>query len=356
MVKLSLSDEQREQLIQLEKCGRNHEERWHARVILDLGFGLTRPEVARRHARSISGVDKTLACFRLEGVSGLLSRRFFRRELKIGQVGIELLAEAMRQSPRALMPDQPKADRNLWTLGLLADYLELRTGRRISLETVRRHLIQVGWTTKSPKLSCHSPDPQYQEKMDAIARLRSQAQEADPSSPLVFHYDQARLERQPTLRRCYRPKGKHEPIPHPGEQQSHYLHGAVSYPDGQWYCRDLPRMTASCVVEFCQMLMEDFPQRPIWLIMDGAPAHRSIAFGEFLAANPRLKVQFQPTYAPWTNPVERIWQAMRPAATHCHTFAHLTEVIQAAMRWSDGLTNDPPRACRLAAFQPAEPS
>lgn len=181
MVKLALSDEQRQQLQQLKRGGRNHEERWRASVIVDLGKALKRAQVAERNDCSVSGVDKTIARFRSGGVPGLKSPRFKPRGRKVGAAGLALLAEALRQTPRAACPGQPQFERSLWTLQLLVSYLQGQLGIAVSLETMRRYLLQMGWRTKSPKLSCRSPDPEYGAKMQAIGRLRKQAEKGGPA-------------------------------------------------------------------------------------------------------------------------------------------------------------------------------
>lgn len=151
-----------------------------------------------------------------------------------------------------------------------------------------------------------------------------------------------------------RPRGPHQPLPHVGQQQRCYLHGALCYPTGQWYFRVLPRMDTGSVLQFCQALLADFPDREIWLIMDSAPAHHSKAFTKFLEDHPRLHVQYQPTYAPWTNPVERVWQEMRRWVTHAHELPVFADLLAAADRWCRRLTQNPTWARRLASFQGAE--
>lgn len=151
-----------------------------------------------------------------------------------------------------------------------------------------------------------------------------------------------------------RPRGQPRPLPHHGKQQRCYLHGALCYPTGQWFFRVLPRMDTNCVLQFCQALLTDFPGREIWLIMDSAPAHHSKAFAQFLEAHPRLHVQYQPTYAPWTNPVERVWQEMRRWVTHAHDLFEFADLLAAADRWCCRLGLAPRAARRLASFQSAE--
>lgn len=176
MQPIQLTDEQRLALCQLKRDGRNHEERWRAGVILDVAKGLRRAVAAERNDCSVSGVDKVLIRFRTAGVEGLRSVRFKPHKRKLDPAGFELLGAAMQQTPRAVLPGQPEFDRSLWTLDLLVRYLRQAVGVEVTDDTVRRYLLQLGWTTRAPKLTCHSPDPQYTEKMTAIKELREAAE------------------------------------------------------------------------------------------------------------------------------------------------------------------------------------
>jgi transposase len=176
MKPINLTDEQHRALWQLKRDGRSYEERWRASVILDLGKGLGRAQVAERNDCSISGVDKVLIRFRGGGVEALGSARFGPRKRKLDAAGFQLLDQAMQQSPRAVCPAQPEFDRSLWTLDLLVRYLHQAVGVQVTDDTVRRYLLQLGWTTRAPKLTCRSPDPEYSAKMETIGELREAAE------------------------------------------------------------------------------------------------------------------------------------------------------------------------------------
>jgi transposase len=172
MEPISLTDEQSQALHDLHHDGRNHEERWRAKVILDRAKGLSRGAVAERNGCSVSGVDKCLIRFREAGVDGLRSTRFGPRKRKLDAAGFELLDFVIRQTPRAVFPGEDEFDCSLWTLDLLVQTLRRLVGVEVTDDTVRRYLLLLGWRTRSPKLTCKSPDPEYSAKMVAISQLR----------------------------------------------------------------------------------------------------------------------------------------------------------------------------------------
>jgi len=158
------------------------------------------------------------------------------------------------------------------------------------------------------------------------------------------------------LRRCYRPRGPHRPLPTNLPKQVRYLHGAVSYPEGACYFRVQKGMTAACCIEFLRGLLAQFPGREVRVILDSAPGHRNHAMTKFLGQNPRLQLQYQPTYAPWTNPVERVWQELRRSVTHCHALAGLEAVVSKALSWCQRFAATPTAVRRLVSFQSAQTS
>jgi transposase len=61
------------------------------------------------------------------------------------------------------------------------------------------------------------------------------------------------------------------------------------------------------VIEFLQHLMRHL-RRPLLVVWDGLPGHRSTAVRDFVAAQGRrLALEWLPGYAPELNPVEHIW-------------------------------------------------
>lgn len=186
MIRLALTEAVQRDLLQLKRDGRTHRERWRASIILDAAKGMTEAQLAERNDCSLSGVEKTLARFRRGGITALLSASCKPHQRKLQAAGMDLMAEAIRQSPRSLCPDDPHYDRSLWTLQLMADYIAAHTGVHLGIETVRRYLLQLGWRTKSPKLSCTSPDPEYAAKMTAIASLRERAEKGGPARRCSF--------------------------------------------------------------------------------------------------------------------------------------------------------------------------
>lgn len=64
-------------------------------------------------------------------------------------------------------------------------------------------------------------------------------------------------------------------------------------------------------VDFCKRLLYDTPG-PVFLVLDGHPAHRSRVAKKFAAdSDGRLRLCFLPGYSPELNPDERVWKQVK---------------------------------------------
>lgn len=70
-------------------------------------------------------------------------------------------------------------------------------------------------------------------------------------------------------------------------------------------------LNAEKFIEFCTRLMHDAPG-PVYLVLDGHPAHRVAATKKFVAATEgRLTLFFLPGYSPELNPDEWVWKSVK---------------------------------------------
>lgn len=67
-------------------------------------------------------------------------------------------------------------------------------------------------------------------------------------------------------------------------------------------------VNAGVFIDFCKRLLAD-ASRPVYLIVDGHPAHRAKATATFVASTDgRLRLIFLPGYSPQLNPDEWVWK------------------------------------------------
>ncbi len=58
--------------------------------------------------------------------------------------------------------------------------------------------------------------------------------------------------------------------------------------------------------------------KKIYLVWDNWPVHKHPQIQKVLAQQPRVQVLWLPTYAPWLNPIEKLWRWTKQKVTHVH--------------------------------------
>ena len=70
-------------------------------------------------------------------------------------------------------------------------------------------------------------------------------------------------------------------------------------------------LTGARFIEFCRKLMTD-TDRPVYLVVDGHPTHRSKLVKEFVASTEgKLRLLVLPAYSPQLNPDEWVWKNVK---------------------------------------------
>ena len=195
----------------------------------------------------------------------------------------------------------------------------------VSLALKRR-----GIRLKRGRLRLHSPDPAYCTKLIWIAQALARAVSA-PTRFVVVWGDEVSIYRQPTLATRYFPVGEE-----PTADLSHKANtrfrlcgglaagtGAVTYVTGK-----KTGITKLC--QFLNALRERYPTETLTLIWDNWPIHRHpdvLAKASMLG----IHILWLPTYAPWTNPIEKLWRWLRQEIVHHHHRADQWEEMKAAV-------------------------
>jgi transposase InsO family protein len=192
-------------------------------------------------------------------------------------------------------------------------------------------LKRLGIRLKRGRLRVHSPDPAYATKLAWIAQALAAAVAA-PEQYVVRWGDEMSLYRQPTLADRYFPRGEEPTAPLSHKANTRYRlcaamaagTGAVTYVSGK-------RTGVEKLCQFLGALRARYPAATLVLIWDNWPVHRHpdvlTAASEF-----GIAILWLPTYAPWTNPIEKLWRWLRQEIVHHHRCADAWEEMKAAVR------------------------
>ena len=226
-----------------------------------------------------------------------------------------------------------------WRLGALlaaCGWLRLH-----SLPGLWQLLRRLGISLKRAREHVHSPDPDYRAKLETIHHHLA------PAVDLVF-VDEFTLSRQPSLASADEGRGHVQPYAELGytSNRTWRIIAAVPAWTGQVNWLSASALSVGRLVAFYQQLWAAYPGAPVvYLVEDNWPLH---FHPNVLAAlqpqcspwpfpqpaswrghppSPRAKrlnlpIQLLtlPTYASWTNPIEKLWRWLRQDVLHLHRF------------------------------------
>lgn len=244
--------------------------------------------------------------------------------------------ESFRVALQAAVEQEPRAVGqrfSIWDCANLAQYLAQQGRALLSAETIRRHLIDLGFRIVRPVLSIASPDPEYAIKAKALEQLKEQARHGD--IVLLFE-DEVDLNLLPGVTGCWTKRGQQRKVPTPGQNVKRYGFGAVNFMTGQVTHHIGEHKDSDGFIQLVEQIVQTYCPGDTWqgpkvrLVVDNYIIHRSKKTADVLAKYAdRLCVVALPTYSPKLNLIERLWKHLRRKVTHNHLFACIADLVAA---------------------------
>lgn len=238
----------------------------------------------------------------------------------------ETLTVRLRQAPgeearqeMAVGPQGPAPSR--WTLRSIRATFDWLQG--YTLSGVWRLLTALDLPLRSAKVRQYSPDPEYAAKEAYLYRCL-QAAAAAPGEVVALFLDEMGYQRWPQPATDWAPG---PPFPPPvtrpaGTNQQWRIVGALNALNGRVDYLDnyiVGRQQLSALYRRLDGVYAE--ARHIYIIQDNWSVHRHPEVLEVLAGLPRLEVVWLPTYAPWLNPIEKLWRWLRQDVLKLHRWA-----------------------------------
>lgn len=216
-----------------------------------------------------------------------------------------------------------------WRLADLRDCGALPWLGRYSLSGIWQALRRLGVRPKRGRLSVHSPDPRYTEKCFAVQQAVALARRY-PERVRVVYGDEFSLYRQPTLAPVMAPAGRTPKARLSWRANTRYrFSGALDVVSGQVTTTSAATMGVSGLCHFLERLRATYPHHQLILVWDNWPVHRHpVVLAS--AAQWRIQIRWLPTYAPWTNPIEKLWRCLKQTVLHHHPQADRWDDLKAA--------------------------
>jgi transposase len=231
--------------------------------------------------------------------------------------------------PPATGAAAPDLTPNRWTLERIRETFDWL--KDYTLSGVWRHLRRQGVRLRGARVQQFSPDPDYQDKLIDLEMTLWEAGRYPGEVEAIF-LDQMSFQRWPEPgpdwqgqapvadRRCS-PQGLWR------------LMGGLNALTGQVTYLDNYIVGRRQVIQMYGLLDEAYPKAErIYAIQDNWSIHKHADVVEGLKRYPRIEPVFLPTYAPWLNPIEKLWGWLRPDVIKMHRLAESWQAVRDRVR------------------------
>lgn len=251
----------------------------------------------------------------------------------------EAFLHILQQAPQAYQPSGVR-----WKLQSLlqaCQWLDLHSLPGLSQLLSR---FKIHW--KRARQHVHSPDPDYVEKLRQVRMHLQHVRLVEEQSILLFE-DEFTLYRQPSLAQAFQQAGHVQALAELGHKSNYTwrIAAGLNAWTGQVVYEQARYLDVEHMTRFYQKLCLAYPNLIIVVIEDNWPVHyhedllaalqpQSFPWGmhrpKHWKLTPRQKIQhlnlpvqlvFLPTYASWTNPIEKLWRLLKQDVLHLHRYA-----------------------------------
>jgi transposase len=217
---------------------------------------------------------------------------------------------------------------------------------KLSLSSVGRLLAQLGLSCQRPLWRAYQQDRQrvQQWREQEFPAIRAMAKRAGAD---IFFGDEAGIRSDYQAGTTWGVRGKTPVVAATGQRYSFNMISAVSARGMLRFMVLKGRVNGPQYIEFLKRMMHN-ASRPVFLILDGHPVHKSRAVKAFAAStNGRLQLFYLPPYSPELNPDEQVWNQVKHhgvGRTLLEGAEHLKRFVRSRLR---GLHKSP---CLIRMF------
>ena len=353
--KLELSESEIQALIALRDKGEPAYLRERATALLKIHEGFSPHEVARRGLLKKRKPDTVYAWLRRyseHGICGLFHKPGRGRRPafspKTPEVAKSELLQAIGQDPGLVNPHQTRW--TLCTLGQVVPWLE-----DISLSGIHQIFSRLGLSYKRARDYVRSPDRDYAEKLARVQQTLETARQT-PETYVVVYQDEFGFNLQPTIAKDWAETGTKYPLAVQSHrsQETCYGIGALNPHTGDVIYQQVESCTVVALHTFYTQICQRYPKAErIYLIQDNRAIHFHPNLIEALLPQTRpfakptppkwtgkpsnkigklaklpIEILQLPTYAAWTNPIEKLWRWVRQSVIHLHRCSNDWQALQ----------------------------
>lgn len=207
-------------------------------------------------------------------------------------------------------PEQLKFPFALWTLGMVRQLIIDQFAVTLSEVSVGRLLKALGLTPQKPLRRAWQQNPVRVDKWLSEEYPAIQ-KEAKKVGATIYFGDEAGIRSDYHSGTTWAVKGQTPVIRTTGSRFSLNMVSAVSAKGSMRFMTIKGRLTTDRFIEFLERLLKN-QEKPVFLIVDGHPVHRSNRVQLFVTATEgKLRLFLLPPYSPELNPDEQVWSHLK---------------------------------------------
>jgi transposase len=198
----------------------------------------------------------------------------------------------------------------LWTREMVRDLIKRKYGVRLHIVSVGRLLRKIGLTVQKPLHRAFQQNPiLIQSWLESeFPKIKAQAKREKAE---IFFGDEAGVRSDHHAGTTWGEKGETPVVVSTGARFTINMISAISSKGHLRFMTVQGGVGAKVFVEFLKRFLLG-SKRPLFLILDGHPSHRSKKVREFVeSTRGMLRIFFLPAYSPQLNPDELVWNNVK---------------------------------------------
>ena len=327
---ISLCARDRNALLDLCRCAADPQVRLRAHILLLLGQGHSWALIAAVLFTSTSTINRWRRRFLAGGLDAVVGPRRPRASAWSAWWAAVAVGWVTLRSPTEF-----GFVRSRWTCATVAVLLREDHGVWVSRETVRRWLRWADLVWRRPRPAPGPRDPRRAEKVRKIRALLRHL----PAGETAVFQDEVDVNTNPKIGAMWMYRARQAEVVTPGTNVKRHLAGSLHWRTGELILSEPGRRrNADLFLAHLDTLRRRFRRYTvIHVICDNAAFHdpeRCRKVRDYLGRwGRRIRLHFLPTYAPETNPIERVWWHLHDEITRNHRCRDIDELLDLVFAW-----------------------